>query len=207
MGHKSASIDLNRKLEYNSSMSKISSSKWSNLNKLKPQEYVCGFCGHQVASDSGYFHSEFAWIYICPNCGKPTYLRGSEVIPGPLLGKEIEGLDEDLETVYKELRSTLKNGDYTATQLLGRKLIMHLAVNVAGSKEKKKFIEYVVELKKSGYIPPNANKWVEKLKDLGNQKNHELKLGDKITAEEIIKFVEILLTFMYEYKDEEENRS
>ena len=79
---------------------------------------------------------------------------------------------------------------------------MHLAVNVAGAKEGEKFVQYIEHLKKSGYIPPNGDKILKYIKDLGNEKNHEIKIGTKEEAEKIIKFIEALLIFIYEFPSE-----
>ena len=128
--------------------------------------------------------------------------------PGPLLGRSIQKLPVDIEQVYREMRDANKNSSFTAVSLLGRKLIMHFAVSVAGAKEGEKFIQYVEHLKKSGYIPPNGDKILEYIKNLGNEKNHEIKIGTKDEAEKILKFIEALLIFMYEFPSEfpEENK-
>ncbi|MCX6704604.1 MAG: DUF4145 domain-containing protein [Candidatus Woesebacteria bacterium] len=111
-------------------------------------------------------------------------------------------MPEDIGKIYEELRLTVKEGAYTATILMGRKLIMHLAVDVAEAKEGETFISYLDHLQKSGYIPPSGKRWLEYLKDLGNEKNHEIKIGNSDEAEKIIKFVEVLLIFMYEFPNE-----
>lgn len=142
-----------------------------------------------------------ACIYICPNCGLPTFFFGTEQHPGPLLGREIRGLHSDIDAVYKELRNTAKNASYTATSLLGRKLIMHIAVE-AGAKEGQTFEAYVNYLSDNHYLPPNADKLLTYMRRLGNEKNHEIKLGQKEEADRIIKFVEALLYFVYELNEE-----
>ena len=132
----------------------------------------------------------------------PTLFYRNEQHPGPLLGRNIENLPSGVAEIYRELKDTNKNSSFTAVSLLGRKLIMHLAVNVAGAKEGEKFVQYVEYLKKSGYIPPNGDKVLKYIKDLGNEKNHEIKIGTKEEAEKVIKFIEALLIFMYEFPSE-----
>ncbi len=180
---------------------------WENLSNLESTSFVCGFCGHKVGSNVGYKYETDSNtnIYICTNCGAPSFFCASEQHPGPLLGKAVEGLPPSVEQVYKELRNSLKNGIYTATLLLGRKLIMHLAIDVARAREGEYFMSYIDHLKDSGYIPPNGDKILEYIKNLGNEKNHEIKVGRRQEAEKILKFVEGLLLFIYEFPAEFEN--
>jgi len=180
---------------------------WENLSNLESIGFVCGFCGYRVGSHVGYKYEtdSSANIYICTNCGAPSFFHGNMQIPGPLLGKAVESLPPAVEQIYKELRNSLKNGIYTAALLLGRKLIMHLAVDIARAKEGEYFMSYIDHLKDSGYIPPNGDKILEYIKNLGNEKNHEIKVGEKEEAEKILRFVEGLLIFIYEFPLEFEN--
>jgi DNA-directed RNA polymerase subunit RPC12/RpoP len=165
--------------------------------------YICGFCGDKVGSASGYHHSGVgATIYICTNCGGPTFFLGDDQYPGPLLGRNIDKLPDDISEIYREIRDSIQNGNFTAAQLLGRKLIMHLAVDVAGAKEGDTFVSYVSFLKQAGYIPPTGDKWIDYVKKMGNEKNHEIKIGKKEEAEKILKFIEVLLIFIYEFAGE-----
>jgi hypothetical protein len=118
-----------------------------------------------------------------------------------MIGREIKGLEPDVQEVYKEIRETAKDGCYTATILLGRKLIMHIAVE-AGAEEGKTFKEYVNFLASKHYVPPNAQKLLDYMRELGNEKNHEIKLGSPEEVQKIVKFVEALLYFIYEIETE-----
>lgn len=81
---------------------------------------------------------------------------------------------------------------------------MHLAVSVAGAGEGETFVSYINHLKTKGYVPPNGEKWIEKVRELGNEKNHELKIGNQEEAARILKFIEILLIFIYEFSEDTE---
>lgn len=187
---------------------KVDWQRWQNTNNIDPQDFICGYCGRNVGSHTGYFNNSNpnTKIYICPFCGMPTLFYQNKQYPGPLLGRNIENLPSGVAEIYRELKDTNKNSSFTAVSLLGRKLIMHLAVNVARAKEGEKFVQYVEYLKKSGYIPPNGDKILKYIKDLGNEKNHEIKIGTKEEAEKIIKFIEALLIFMYEFPSEFQNK-
>lgn len=187
-------------------MIKLGWQQWQSSSTLMPREYTCGYCGNQVGSDKGYFNNTYskkAYIYLCSTCGQPTFFDTQDnQLPGPLIGRSINHLPENVKALYKEMRDDVRNGSYTSAILLGRKLIMHLAVDVAKASEGETFVKYVEHLKASGYIPPNADKALEYMRKLGNEKNHEIKVGSKEEAEKVIKFVEMLLIFMYEVANE-----
>lgn len=156
-----------------------------------------------MGAHKGYHNSSNgAAIFICPNCGAPTYFVNNKQFPGPLLGRNINKLPQDISEIYREIRESIKVSNFTAAQLLGRKLIMHLAVSVANAKEGEAFVKYVDYLKQAGYIPPNGEAWINYVKELGNEKNHEIKIGTLEEAEKILKFIEVLLIFIYEFGEE-----
>lgn len=74
---------------------------------------------------------------------------------------------------------------------------MHIAVQ-CGAKENLNFIEYVNYLDKENYIPKNSKKWVDIIRSKGNETNHEIKISDKKEAQQLIKFIEIIITLIYE---------
>lgn len=190
-------------------MNKFNWSSWNNLNNVHPKSYICGFCGDKIGTTHGYYSNENSQnliIYICTSCGQPSFFNGFDGIqtPGPLLGRDINKLPTDISVIYNEIRSSIKEGNNTSAVLLARKLIMHLAVDKAGAKEGETFVEYINHLKSSGYIPPKSNSWLEKIKNDGNEKNHELKLSTSEESETHLKFIELLLSFMYEYSTDDE---
>lgn len=175
---------------------------WGNAGQFSSRPFICGYCGKEIASRTGYHNQPGgAYVYICPNCGHPTFFRGDQQVPGPMIGRDVGGLNEDTAEVYREMRDSAKNGCNTAVIMLGRKLIMHIAVE-AGAPEGKTFAEYVTYLGQQHYTPPNAEPLLDYMRKLGNEKNHEIKLGTPDEAQKIIKFVEALLYFVYELKNE-----
>jgi hypothetical protein len=180
-------------------------SHWQQIGNITSKEFICGYCDCKVGSNHGYFNSarpNDELIYICTNCGLPSLFFNLNQYPGPALGRIIKNLPEDVGQVYKEIRDSIKNASYTAATLLGRKLIMHLAVDIAKAVEGLSFAEYIDYLKKSNFIPPNGDKILEYIKNLGNEKNHELKIGKKEEAEKILRFIKGLLIFIYEFPSE-----
>ena len=182
---------------------KINWSEWTQLHALDSKSYTCGYCGQITGTSHGYYHRTVApRIYICTFCGNPTYFNHDMQIPGSQLGREIKKLPPDISQIYNEVRDSIKNRNFTGAELLGRKLIMHLAVDKAGAPSGRSFMEYVQHLKDSGYIPPNGDKWLEYVRKLGNEQNHEIKIGKSENCEKLLKFVEILLIFIYEFSGE-----
>ena len=183
---------------------------WQQLSNLNSKEYTCGFCGKEIGTNHGYFHQgsgPLTKIYICTNCGSPTFFdqQGNQH-PGSLLGRNIKNLPSDVNEIYREIRESIKDSNYTAAQLLGRKLIMHLAVSVAEAKEGETFVSYVDHLQRAGYVPPNGKAWIDYVKKLGNEKNHEIKIGTAEESSKILKFIEVLLIFIYEFAQEIEKK-
>jgi len=189
-------------------MRKYNWSSWNNCRDIESRSYICGYCGDKVGTNHGYDNNSDAnaKIYICTNCGAPTLFFYAEQYPGPLIGRIISNLPEDIEIIYKEIKEDVKNSSYTSAVLMGRKLIMHIAVDIAKAKEGLTFVEYIEHLKQSGHIPPNTDQWLEYMRQIGNEKNHEIKIGKKEEAERILKFVEMLLIFIYEFPAEFEEK-
>jgi len=186
-------------------------SGWQNRGNLNPKEYTCGYCGKETGTTHGYQHEGSGpqtKICICTNCGCPTFYDQNGIQhPGPLLGRNIENLPSDIAEIYREIRESIKVSNFTAAQLLGRKMIMHLAVSVAEAKEGETFVQYVEHLKKTGYVPPNGEAWINYVKEMGNEKNHEIKVGNVDEASKILKFIEVLLIFIYEFAQEAEKEA
>ena len=81
---------------------------------------------------------------------------------------------------------------------------MHVAVDL-GADKNKKFIDYIDYFEKEGYISKNARSWVDKIRKLGNEANHEIMIGNKEDAKKIIEFSAMLLKTNYEYPKEIED--
>jgi hypothetical protein len=180
-------------------------SSWQNLASLSPKTYLCGYCGTKTGTSHGYYtHPISHTVYICTNCGLPTLLFGDLQIPGADASIQFNNLPDDIDKVYKEITSSIQNLNNTAAVLLSRKLLMHIAVE-QGADEGKKFIDYVQFLSSKGFVPPNADKLLDFIRKVGNEKNHEIKLATAIEALKVLKFVESILQFAYELAGEFED--
>lgn len=193
-----------RELCYNSPMNEAG--KWQSVSDLASRAYTCGHCGSDISSQKAFYSKEGTYtrgtIYVCHRCNKPTYFTaGGTQTPGALLGGNIEHLPEDIARLYAEIRNATTTNSYTAAVLAARKLLMHIAVD-QGADAGKKFITYVNYLAENGFTPPNARAWVDEIRNLGNEANHEIVIMDEQKAKTIIKFIEMLLKFNYEFPAE-----
>ena len=174
---------------------------WSPASprKIDRQAYDCGYCGVRVGSSEGWAASRLlAHVYICPNCSYPTFIGpNGQRAPGPLAGRTVDHVPDDVGHLYDEARECVAVSAYTAAVLLCRKLLMHVAVEKSAP-ENAKFVVYVNWLADNHWVPPNARAWVDHIRDKGNEANHEITLVAQQDAVDLLTFVEALLRYVYE---------
>ncbi|MGD9890124.1 MAG: DUF4145 domain-containing protein [Dehalococcoidia bacterium] len=175
---------------------------------IRVASWVCGYCGESVASDRGWYaapegaaipNNAKAFIRVCPNCDGPTLFTAHGVrFPGSAPGRAVNHVPEDLAALFYEARQSSAAGAYTATVLLCRKILMHIAVE-REAQEGKSFVHYIEHLKNTGYVPPNGEVWVDYIRSRGNEANHEIQVMQEDDALALITFVEMLLRIIYEF--------
>ncbi|MEX0998424.1 MAG: DUF4145 domain-containing protein [Thermodesulfobacteriota bacterium] len=183
---------------------------WENNVALPAISYICGYCGEYNSSSLGYkarsaIHAQAVWTYnfgtirICSSCAKPSYNREDEFTPGAKFGSDVENIsDENLKKLYDEARSCIQVNAFTASIMCSRKMLMNIAVD-KGDQEGKSFVQYVEYLADNGYVTKSSKPWVDKIRTLGNDANHKIQILKREDAEELIKFVEMILKTNYEY--------
>jgi hypothetical protein len=176
---------------------------WVNISSIHPNSFYCGYCGVKTGVKIGYTQNNGpGLIYICGGCNRPTYFeRLEKQIPAPILGNPVLHLSHELESLYDQARRCTQIEAYTATTLICRKILMHVAVE-CGAQAGLKFIEYVEFLSNNGYIPPNGKAWVDVIRNKGNEANHEIVIMQKDDAAQLLKFIEMLLKFIFEFAAE-----
>lgn len=139
-------------------------------------------------------------VCICPHCGNPTYFnRYGRQIPGAPFGGLVSGINEKgIEDLYNEARRAYAETCYTAVVLCCRKLLMHLSVS-KGASEGLSFAKYVDFLDSNHFVPPGARAWIDKIREKGNDANHEIVIMTQQEAEDMISFSEMLLKILYEF--------
>jgi Domain of unknown function (DUF4145) len=181
---------------------------WDNSLNLTPLNFKCGYstCGREVSSEKGWYHHNDqksaidGLIHICPVCKRPTFfdIQFDTQFPGVSMGNEVKDLPPGIETIWSEIRGSTGKVAYTSAVLMGRKLLMHIAVN-AGAAPGLSFVNYVDHLVDNHYAPPNSKQWIDRIRSHGNEANHEIVVKSKDDAEEIMVFLEMLLKFIYEF--------
>ena len=178
---------------------------WKDILKIESRSYVCGYCGHPLASENGWIGYDtqsriVGWIYVCHSCTRPTYFdsTGGQT-PGIAFGNPVAEIPiKDVADLYEEARRATSANAYTAAVLACRKLLMHIAVS-KGAEKDKGFTYYAKYLADKHYVPPDAVGWVDHIKDKGNDANHEIVIMDKADARDLLMFSEMLLKVIYEY--------
>ena len=185
---------------------------WSNLGGIPTQDWRCAFCDRDVSSDKGWIgttqlymnhrpYDDHAYIAICPRCSLPTLISSSGTqVPAVKGGEPVKHLPEDVAALYDEARSCLSVNAPTAAVLLGRKLLMHVAVT-QDADEGQTFQKYVDHLAEKGVVTEGMKDWVGEIRELGNDANHELTVSNLEAAEELLTFVAMLLKVVYEYPE------
>jgi len=177
---------------------------WKDLQDLSNCSFVCGYCNVYVSSVKGYALTnsigyQIGGVYICPNCDGPVFISSNaNQYPSPPFGRPVKFVPEDLNRIYEEARRCTKENCYTASVMLCRKILMNIAVN-KGAEVGLSFVEYINFLAEKGFIPPDGKPWVDHIRKKGNDASHKIELMDKNDAEMLIRFVEMLLRFIYEF--------
>jgi hypothetical protein len=179
--------------------------KWQHLSDLQSKSFVCGHCGAQIASNKGYFATDSrnniteGVIMICHKCSKPNYIQNDgEQVPGAMVGEEVENLPEDISPLFNEVRRAYSVNAFTCSVLCARKILMHVAIS-KGAEEKKNFEYYVDYVTDGDIVPKNMKSWIDRIRDAGNESNHELKSNTEQEASQIIEFLGMLLKLVYQY--------
>jgi len=112
----------------------------------------------------------------------------------------VKNLPENVSRIYNECRKSCGEGCFTASVLLARTLLNHIAVD-NGAKENQSFkfyVDYLIE----NYMPKNSTGWVDSIRNLANDSTHHLEIMESEQAELVIKFLMYLLKYIYELPNE-----
>lgn len=187
---------------------------WPNSVGLPGVDYTCAFCGREVSASHGWYAAnpdygqptalpstagyERFWVAICPRCGNPTYVRGTLQVPDVPFGDQIDYLPDEVGALYREARSSISAGNFTAATMVGRKLLMNVA-HTKGAAEGQSFQAYVTHLVDHHIVTPDMEPWVDEIRKIGNIANHEIAPIERDEAEQLVTFVSMLLRVAYEY--------
>lgn len=197
--------------------------RWDGA-KIAAASFTCANCGRDINSDYGMalriseYNDGTGWyasrdeytenkvgigVYICTNCGFPTFIGVDDKmdpiqIPQSAYGSDISGVSESVGEIYSEARHSYGVGAYTGVVELCRSLLNHVAVDL-GAPSGKSFLTYVNYLDENHFISVKSRDWVDRIRKLGNEANHDLTIFTQNEAKLCLKFVEMILKSNYEY--------
>lgn len=139
----------------------------------------------------------------CVNCFHGFVTNYGVISPAPPPLRLIVGLESDTEAAWREIRSCLGAGAYTAAAHMCRKVLFHVAAEKGMSVKNGKgfaptFTQCIEYLKNQGYVTAPMEKWVSRIKDLGNEGAHNLAPIDKAQAMLVAEFTLQLLVLIFE---------
>jgi Domain of unknown function (DUF4145) len=156
---------------------------------------------YTVRPSAGRIVRTIDWLQ-CPACGDGSVrTKNQTVYPAAPTGGTVANLPDDVESAWQEARIAHAIGAYTASEIMCRKILMHIAVDVAGAKPGKTFVEYIDELDKAGYVTTGLKDVVDKVRKRGNAANHELPASTKEESLATLGITEHLLTSVYAFAE------
>ncbi|MBT2495073.1 DUF4145 domain-containing protein [Microbacterium sp. ISL-59] len=116
------------------------------------------------------------------------------------------GLPGEEAKVWDEIRECLGVGAYTAAVMLCRKLLMHVAVAHGlpakdGKDRAPNFTQCVDHLVVEGIVTKRMEPWIDRIREVGNEANHEISPVGKDAALDVATFTQKLLELAYEMDD------
>ncbi|HME03378.1 MAG TPA: DUF4145 domain-containing protein [Solirubrobacteraceae bacterium] len=186
---------------------KISQRGNSQWGLAPSQEFTCAWCGRFVAStfgvDSGMNNDGSGqWagsLRACTNCGYPSFMdQSGRITPGVAYGDDVSDAPEQVAQLYGEARDCVSVGANHAAVMVCRKILMNVAV-LQGAAEGASFVTYVTYLVDHHLIPPGAARWVDEIRQIGNDANHEIIEIGETDAKAAVDFVAMLLKLLYEF--------
>lgn len=146
-----------------------------------------------------------AWLR-CVNCKIAVVLNGGVASPAIKPLRVPLGLPEDESEVWGEIRECLGVGAYTAAVMLCRKLLMHIAVAHGlpakdGKDRAPNFAQCVDHLVAEGVVTKRMEPWIERIREVGNEANHQIAPVGKESALDVATFTQKLLELAYEMDD------
>ncbi len=118
--------------------------------------------------------------------------------PSKPAGGFVQNLPTDVDAAWQEARSAYAVAAYTASEMMCRKILMHLAVDVVGSDVGRSFVQYVGDLDAAGYVAPGLRPVVDQIRTRGNVANHDLPASTEPECLVTMQITEHLLRVIYE---------
>ncbi|WP_207843373.1 DUF4145 domain-containing protein [Williamsia soli] len=143
-----------------------------------------------------------AWLR-CVSCRQGVVINRGTQSPGTLPFDDPASTPEKDLAAWQEVRNCLSVGANTAAVMMCRKLLFHIAVSHGLEETNAKgrapsFAEALDHLQDEGIITKHMLTWVNRIKSVGNEANHELNGVDSDQANDIAKFTRQLMYLAFE---------
>ena len=164
-------------------------------------DWTCGWCSKGVAADPTWQGgpNNGRTLLACPNCNKPTVRdETGTYYPGSRAYASVGHLPADVNTAWEEAVACATVGAHTAAEVMCRKILMHVAVDQAGSTPGQNFVQYIDDLDKDGFISKGLKPKIDEIRQRGNVANHELPASTHEDADKTLAVTRHLLVSIYE---------
>lgn len=171
-------------------------------------EIICAGCNNHVGAEvvsarhaPSPYHGgrvvKVLWL-VCPTCddGSVMTIDGG-VFPAAPAASPVRNLPEDVERAWREARTSHAVTAYTASEMMCRKILMYVAVDVADAPPNETFAFYVKQLDVDGHITKRMRPRVDHVRERGNEASHEITPSSEADSEETLGLVQHLLEGLY----------
>jgi len=176
---------------------------------LNPQhrDYLCGTCGSNTSgrvlcdvtrlSDG----AKVQWCLCACDRMEPSVFVHKDGVdltqqPMPRTFHPDANWPPDLAKLYDEAALSFSAGAHTGAAMLCRKILMATACH-EGDDDDKKFVQYVDYITNSVLTFPKAKTAIGRLKDIGNEANHNLAFVSADDAKRAMQIVTYMLNTIY----------
>jgi hypothetical protein len=189
----------------------VTTTMYGHLNKDDPSSWArldCPFCGgtqmavvarnNEAPGQANYVE----WLR-CVNCLHAVVRNADELSPTTRPFDLPNALEGEALAAWQEVRSCLSVGATTAAVMMCRKLLFHIAAEHGLPEKDAKgraptFAEALDHLEAEGVFTTRMRPWVERIKDVGNEANHDLASISIDQAMDVARFTRQLINLAYE---------
>lgn len=118
--------------------------------------------------------------------------------PGPLPAPLVRNMPADVEAAWLDAIRCGQVGAWTASELVCRKILMHVAVDQCGAKEGDSFWKYVDALDEARFFPASLKPVIDGIRQRGNTATHELAQSTETEARKTLDITHHVLRTIYE---------
>jgi hypothetical protein len=177
----------------------------ASLRRMAVWSITCGTCGRDISAEivapvppppPG--NKTTRWLR-CPNCAEGSVsTRDGAVYPPAPAGRSVKSLPPDVASAWQEARLAHSVAAYTASEIMCRKILMHLAVDKANAQAGTSFVSYIDALENAGFITAGLKPVIDQIRTRGNIANHDLPSSSEQESLTTLTITEHLLEAMYE---------